>query len=277
MPDVLLATCSDWPDGEPGAAALDAALATRGIGSAWACWDDPAVDWSAARLVAVRSTWDYVGRYDDFLAWASRVARTTRVLNGPDVFAWNVDKAYLTRLDGVPVVPTLLVADREAAVRELGTTVLKPRVGAGGDGVVVVDRPDDPRLAELPDLPLIAQPLVGSIRTEGEVSVFVLDGTPVAQVRKVPAAGEIRAHEHRGARVAVEPLGAEHEALARSASRAAAEAVGRPLDYARVDMLWLDGHWVVSEVEATEPSLYLDRVPANAGRFADLVAARLRG
>ena len=52
-PTVLLVTSGDLPDGEPGAAALDAALAERGIDSAWARWDDPSVDWSAAPLVAV--------------------------------------------------------------------------------------------------------------------------------------------------------------------------------------------------------------------------------
>ncbi len=31
MPHVLLATSSGWPDGEPGAPALDAALAARGV------------------------------------------------------------------------------------------------------------------------------------------------------------------------------------------------------------------------------------------------------
>ena len=229
--------------------------------------------------MAVRSTWDYVGRYADFLRWAREVERTTPVLNGADVFAWNVDKAYLTRLGDVPVVPTTLVdggAGVRAALAELGTAVLKPRVGSGGRGAVVADRPDDPRLAELPrDVPLVAQPFVDSVRTEGEVSVFVVDGEPVAQVRKVPAAGEFRAHEYRGAVVRPEPLGGEHATAARAAYAAAAGLTGRPLDYARVDLLRLDGAWCVGEVEATEPGLYLDVRPANAGPFADLVRARL--
>jgi glutathione synthase/RimK-type ligase-like ATP-grasp enzyme len=273
--DVLLATCSDWPSGEPGAAALDAALAARGLTSRWAAWDDPDVDWAGARLVAVRSTWDYVGRYAEFVDWAREVEKRTRVLNGADVFAWNVDKGYLTGLGEVPVVPTLLVDDVAEAVAALGTTVLKPRVGAGGEGVVIADRPDDPRLADLPGVPLIAQPLVESIRTAGELSVFVIGGRAVSQVRKVPADGEIRAHEHRGAVCRAEPLSGEPAQLALDAVHAAASFTGRPLDYARVDMLRLDGFWRVSEIEATEPGLYLDLLPANAEPFADLVLTAL--
>lgn len=277
MTDVLLATCTDWPSGEPGAAGLDAVLAVRGLASRWAAWDDPDVDWGAARLVAVRSTWDYAERYAEFVDWAREVEKSTRVLNGADVFAWNVDKGYLTDLGDVPAVPTLLVTGVADAIAAFGTTVLKPRVGAGGVGVVIADRPDDPRLAELLGVPLIAQPLVESIRTEGEVSVFVLGGRAVAQVRKVPAAGEIRAHEQYGAVCRPEPLGEEQARLAVAATGAAARFTGRPLDYARIDMLLLDGSWRVGEIEATEPGLYLDLLPANAEPFADVVVAALEG
>ena len=77
MPRILLATNQLLPDGESGGDALLAALAERGIDAAWARWDDPAVYWAAADLVAVRSTWDYYRRADEFLAW------TRSVPNGP--------------------------------------------------------------------------------------------------------------------------------------------------------------------------------------------------
>jgi len=288
MPDVLLATSSDWPDGEPGAAALDAALARRGISSAWARWDDPDVDWAGARLVAVRSTWDYTERPDAFVAWARSVEGATRLLNGADLFAWNLDKAYLAGLDGVAVVPTLPADDVEAlrdAVRRLGTAVVKPRTGASGAGVLVVDDPADPRLGTaFSDHPLleplggpwVVQPLVASVRTAGETSVFVIDGEPVSQVDKTPADGEIRVHEHFGGVSRPVDLDPECVALARSGMKAAAVVHGRPLDYGRVDMMRLDdGTLAVSELEVIEPGLYLDVLPANAEPFADLVARRL--
>jgi hypothetical protein len=38
-----------------------------------------------------------------------------------------------------------------------------------------------------------------------------------------------------------------------------------------------DGTLALSELEVTEPGLYLDVLPQNAAVFADLVAARVRG
>lgn len=282
---VLLATSSDLPQGEPGAPVLDAVLAERGIDVAWARWDDPGVDWAAADLVAVRSTWDYVTRHDDFLAWAASLDQS-RLLNGADVFAWNHDKRYLADLGGLPAVPTLLADDRRSlaeAVAHFGTAVVKPRVGAGGAGLIVVTDPDDPRLArpvrshpDYPEVggPWVVQPLVESIRTHGEVSAYVLDGRLAQRFDKQPGADDVRVNEEFGGRVRAVEMG-EVGDLALRAYDAMGERFGRPMDYLRVDLLQWDGDWVVSELELIEPGLYLDVSPANAVPFADLVHARV--
>ena len=70
MPTVLLAASALLPEGEYGGEHLLSALAERDVTARWVAWDDPAVDWSAADLVAVRSTWDYHRRLPEFLAWA---------------------------------------------------------------------------------------------------------------------------------------------------------------------------------------------------------------
>jgi glutathione synthase/RimK-type ligase-like ATP-grasp enzyme len=285
---VLLVTSSNWASGEPGAEALDAVLAERDIDARWVCWDDPEVDWASADLVAVRSTWDYIVRHEKFVDWARRVDQVGRQLNGADVFAWNVDKGYLTGLGDLPVVPTrnaTTLAELAAGVREFGTAVVKPSIGAAGAGVLVVDDPADPRLGteidDHPELhngtgPWVVQPLVESVRSEGESSVFVLDGRVVSQVDKRPSGGEIRVHEHFGGASRPVPLREESAQLALRGMRAAEEVLGRRLDYGRVDMMRLvDGTLAVSELELTEPGLYLDVLPENARPFADLVAARL--
>ncbi|RYB93404.1 hypothetical protein EUA93_02925 [Nocardioides oleivorans] len=290
---VLLATSAGYPDGEPGAPVLDAALRERGIDFAWARWDDPSVDWAAADLVALRSPWDYFTRQDEFLAWTASLDQS-RLLNGADVFAWNHDKRYLADLGDLPVVPTLLADDRAGladAVRHFGSAeggrgsaVVKPRISAGGAGLLVVTDPDDPRLGtpirSTPDYPevggpWVVQPLVESIRTVGEVSVYVLGGEVTARFDKLPGAGDVRVHEEFGGRVReVEP--GDVGDLALQAADAMAERFGRPLDYLRVDLLQWEGAWVVSELELIEPGLYLEVSPANAAPFADLLASRLR-
>lgn len=289
MTDVLLVTSTAWTDGEPGAVALDAALAARGVTSRWVCWDDADVDWGAARLVAVRATWDYVNRYAEFVAWARRVESVAALLNGADVFAWNVDKAYLTTLRDVPVVPTVAadsVEEISAAVARFGTAVVKPRVGGGGAGVLVVDDPADPRLGvetrEHPLLPQavgpwVVQPLVESVRTEGETSVFVIGGKAVSQVDKKPGGDEIRVHEHFGGSSTPVPVRVDTAALALAAFSVTSALLDRELDYGRADMMRLaDGTLAISELELVEPALYLDVLPVNADPFADVVLAALR-
>ncbi|SEC43110.1 Glutathione synthase/RimK-type ligase, ATP-grasp superfamily [Nocardioides exalbidus] len=282
---VLLATSAGYPDGEPGAPLLDAALRDRGIDFAWVRWDDPSVDWDAADLVALRSPWDYFTRQEEFLAWTASLDQS-RLLNGADVFAWNHDKRYLADLGDLPAVPTLLADDRAGladAVRHFGQAVVKPRISAGGAGLLVVDDPADPRLGtpirSTPDYPevggpWVVQPLVESIRTVGEVSVYVLGGEVTARFDKLPGAGDVRVHEEFGGQVR-EVAPGELADLALRAADAMADRFGRPLDYLRVDLLQWDGAWVVSELELIEPGLYLEVSAINAAPFADLVARRL--
>ncbi len=276
---VLLVTSRDLPTGEPGAAALDAALAARDVDAQWVVWDDPAVDWAAADLVAVRSTWDYTVRSAEFLRWAGSLDQS-RLLNGADVFAWNHDKRYLLDLHQLPTVPTAWLtsaAQLVAAVDDLGTAVVKPAVGAGGEGLAVVAAGLDEAAAAayVETGAVVVQPLVTSIRTHGEVSVFIIDGVPVCQVDKLPVGEEVRVHEEYGGSSSVVHLDPACVEVALAADAEATRRFGRRLDYVRVDLLWWEERWVVSELELIEPGLYLDVVPGNADPFADMVVRRL--
>ena len=265
---------AELPDGEPRGDLLTAAVARRGLDAAWAAWDDPAVDWSAADLVAVRSTWDYHRRSAEFLAWARDVESRTLLLNGADLFEWNSDKGYLVDLD-LPHVPTALLDDPAGlaeATAGWGSCVVKPRVGASGVGVVVVDGPGTSRAGPGP---WVVQPLVESVRTVGETSVFVFGGRAVSQVDKRPGGDEVRVHEEYGGSSAAVPLDAERAALAEGAVAAVGEWFGRAPAYARIDLMRWEDAWVVSELELIEPGLYLDVDPRPAEPFADLLASLL--
>ncbi|MEZ0578246.1 RimK family alpha-L-glutamate ligase [Nocardioides sp. MH1] len=280
MPLVLLVTFALMPSGEPGGEVLVPALAERGIDARWVCWDDRTVDWAAADLVAVRSAWDYHRRLPAFLDWARSVEAGTRLLNGADVFAWNADKSYLVELAAhVPVVPTAVVEDAalvpglSAALQRWGTVVIKPCTGAGGRGVVVVRGIGDGSLFDLAPGPWVVQPLVTSVRTSGETSVYVLGGRAVSQVDKAVAGEEIRVHEQYGGISRPVPLDPSLAEVAERAVAAAAGLCAADLPYARVDLMSWQGKSVVSELELIEPGLYLDVDPTIAEPFADAVAA----
>jgi glutathione synthase/RimK-type ligase-like ATP-grasp enzyme len=280
---VHLVTFPLLPDGEPRGDLLVTALAERDIDARWVSWDDPTVDWAAADAVALRATWDYHRRCSEFFAWVRSVERRTRLLNGADAFAWNADKAYLTEIaDRLPVVPSSLVEDRgladglAEALGRWGTIVVKARTGAGGVGVVLAESTDDLRLAGLTAGPWLVQPLVASVRTVGETSVFVMGGRAVSQVDKLPGGDEIRVHEQFGGSSRPVPLDDTAAALAEKALAEAGTLLGQELDYGRVDLMEYDGQLVIGELELIEPGLYLDVAPENADRFADLVADLLR-
>jgi glutathione synthase/RimK-type ligase-like ATP-grasp enzyme len=278
-PVVLLVTCSGLAEGEPGHPALDAALTARGLDPRWVVWDDESVDWSEAAVIAVRATWDYDSRVGEFLGWASGLGPT--LLNGFRVFQWNVDKRYLLDLHdaGLPVVPTHAadtVADVRRLAEALGIAVVKPRVGAGGRGLELVRDHVGWEPEPGHEGPWIVQPLVESIHHDGEMSVFVIGGHAISQVDKLPSTTDIRVHEQFGGSSRPVPLGRETARLATEAIATVADLLGEEIAYGRVDLMRHQGALVVSEVELTEPGLYLDVLPANAEPFADAVAERIR-
>jgi glutathione synthase/RimK-type ligase-like ATP-grasp enzyme len=268
------------------------------------CWDDPDVDWAGFDIAALRSTWDYADRLEEFLDWAERCAERTRLVNSPAIVRWNTDKHYLVHLAhaGVPVVPTRFVepaADAgwelsrfldggrgactvgdDAAVREF---VVKPSVGAGSRDAARYRRADLDRatrhVARLLNAgrSVMLQPYLGHVDQHGETAVIYIGGHFSHAVRKGPLL--------RLDAGLVEGLFAPEQITAREPDpdeRRAAEAAFRacsldePL-YARVDLVRGDrGRPVVLELELTEPSLFFVHAPEAAGMFADALLAAAR-
>ncbi|MCV7153089.1 ATP-grasp domain-containing protein [Mycolicibacterium pyrenivorans] len=132
-PRIVLAGCPALPEGDGDDAGLVRALRGRGLYARWMSWDDPAT--LAADLVILRATWDYTDRLEEFLAWTWKVPR---LLNPPQVVAWNTDKRYLADLAaaGVPTVPSAFFAPGERVHIPRGEVVVKSAVGAGSVGAL---------------------------------------------------------------------------------------------------------------------------------------------
>jgi glutathione synthase/RimK-type ligase-like ATP-grasp enzyme len=266
-------------------AAMVAALRARGAEAVQPCWDDPEVPWDAFDLVAVRTTWDYAPRREEFLAWADDVARTTTVCNPAHVLRWNTHKGYLIELEerGAPVIPTAWLGQGDRvelaallAARGWTAAVAKPAVGVGGRGMIRVHpgeaehaQPELDRL--LADGDVLVQPYLDTIEKVGELSIVVIDGEVSHAVRKRPREGEYRIHRARGGSYERVDPGADAAALARWM----VEATGQPLLFARIDLIEDEvGALQVVELEATEPDLCLDVAPEAAERLADALLAR---
>jgi O-ureido-D-serine cyclo-ligase len=254
---------------------------------------DAACDWSRFDMLLLRSTWDYTARLAQFLAWAERASRATRLVNSLATIRWNSDKHYLGTLAaaGVPVVPTTVVepdADVAAALARFLAAdscrefVIKPAVGAGSRDAQRHSRHGLGAAVEHAERLLTAgrsilvQPYLARVDTQGEAALIFFGGQFSHSVRKDallrPGAGSttgLFAAETIHARGAL----ADELAVARLAL--AAVPGGVPL-YARVDLIRDDaGAPQLLELELIEPSLFFGHAPGATARFAAIIRRSL--
>jgi glutathione synthase/RimK-type ligase-like ATP-grasp enzyme len=286
MAQVLLATCAALPMGDEDAPLLDAALAAAGIDAAWACWDDPEIDWSSADLVVVRSTWDYIDRRAEFCSWAASVPS---LLNPAAVLEWNTDKRYLADLErvGIPVTPTsFLTRIDELELPDAPRVVIKPSVGAGSKGAALFGIDDLAAITAHVETLLahghcvMVQPYLETVDTQGETDVVVIEGHPIHAVRKGAMlhgldwdpSGLFIAEQISPRQASPAQMG-----LAAGAIEAASAHLGlsEALLYGRVDLIETDAGPVILELELTEPSLFLSHSPTAAESLARAIERRL--
>lgn len=280
MPKIYLATCAALPDLAPDDRPLVPALRALGLEPEVVVWDDPHVDWAAAPLCVIRTVWDYHHKREAFLAWAERVAETSRLLNPLALVRWNTEKSYLRTFEaqGLPVVPTLWVEqgqriDLAEAIAERGwhEFVVKPVISASAYGTIRASRDELPRAqAHLEALAasrgVMIQPYMPAVEGPGERSLVFIDGAYTHTARKVPvlAGGAVDPD-------AVEVIAPDEDELA--LARAIIASLDEPPLYARVDLLRGEaGTPLIMELELVEPSLFLDRAPEATMRFAEAIA-----
>ena len=247
-----LVTWRGLPELAPDDRLLRDALVRRGAEARAVVWDDASVDWRAFDAIVVRSTWDYHKRIDEFRAWLDRMDGLP-LWNPPSVLRWNTHKAYLLDLQarGIEIVPTLLVPAGSSFI-------VKPAVSATA---FRTER-------HAADTDVLIQPFVPEVLTDGELSFMFLGQKFSHAVRKRAASGDFRVqNEFGGSAERFEP----DEDLIAQAARIAA-ALGDEWLYARIDCVVRDGRLILMELEASEPSLFLDA--ESAERFADAIVSR---
>jgi hypothetical protein len=264
-------------------------LAARMLNAEFWPWDDASVDWEAFDRVVIRSTWDYTGRVEEFLAWCARVG-PHRLRNPPDLVAFNADKRYLGRLS-VATVPTRFVAPGDSLPRLEGEVVVKPNISAGardtgrfGPAAHTAACALIARIQASGRVALI-QPYMAAVDEHGETALVFLAGelSHVLRKRAVLDRDEVAPVAEGELGVAIAMLqedlvvageaDAAERALAQRVLGEISERFGTPL-YARVDLLTgPDGEPALLELEAIEPNLYLATSPGASERLVAAVEA----
>lgn len=247
-------------------------------------WDDESVDWASFDAAMIGTAWDYWDRQDAFLAKLDQIAAKTRLFNPPSLVRWNIHKSYLRDMEarGARLIPTLWLDSATpeavaAAFDTLGTDdlVLKRQVGAGAEGQYRLARADP--VPALPH-PMMAQPFLRAILSEGEFSFIFIDGAFSHALVKRAAKGDYRIQSTYGGRdAAITPPPADL-AVARTILAAVDTPDGQPPLYARIDLLRAeDGGLLLMEVEAIEPFLYPLQGPGLGKRVGLALAKRIAG
>ena len=296
MPHIALVTAAVARDSDEDLAPLQDALHALEAEVSIVDWDDASVDWTRFDAAVLRSCWDYTDRIVEFLIWAERVGRLTRLLNPFEVVRWNTDKHYLAELAdaGVAIVPSRFVEPGDDAARALESflanhadaaeIVVKPAIGAGSRDTRRHDRArTDAALAHMRRLldagrSVLLQPYLERVDEAGETALIHFDGQFSHAIRKGPllrpdeeATSELFAPEQIEAREA----DAGERALARQVLAAMPFKV--ELAYARIDLIRsAAGEPVLLELELTEPSLFFAHADGSAIRFARCLLERCR-
>jgi glutathione synthase/RimK-type ligase-like ATP-grasp enzyme len=267
-------------------APLRAGFAHYGVQALPLAWDDPTISWGRFDAVLLRSTWDYVERLPEFLAWCERVGALTRLLNPLPVVRWNTDKHYLRDLANrrIPVVESHFFepgAKRRKPLPDFEEFVVKPAIGAGSRDTQRYQRGErsaaEAHRRRLLDAgrSVLVQPYLHEVDALGETALVFFDGVYSHAIRKGPLLGrgagptdQLFAPEQISPR---EPSAAEYEL----AHRVLDALPAGPLAYARVDLLPSPQGPRLLELELTEPSLFFEHAPGSAERLAASVLTRL--
>lgn len=294
MPHIALVTTAEARATDEDLAPLQIALESAGARVSIADWHDARIKWSTFDLTVLRSCWDYTEHYVEFLIWAERISRQTRLVNPFEIVRWNTDKHYLVELrqNGIDIVPSRFIEPNSDVAAHLAAfldnhpdcseLVVKPAVGAGSrDTQRHARSATDATAAHITRLlkagrSVMLQPYLARVDQAGETALIHFDGQYSHAIRK---GALLRANEgptdqlYAPEQIEAREPGDDERALARRILAAL------PFDqapaYARVDLIRSDdGTPVLLELELAEPSLFFPHAPGSAERFARTLLAR---
>lgn len=256
-------TCANLPEPDHDEVLFFSAAKERNIPVSLLRWDDPADSPNPNDIALVRSTWNYPWQFAQFKEWIKTCGETCRLVNPASVLLTNIDKRYLLDLS-VPIVPTEIFSKQESIRFPNERFILKPTIGAGSYRTRVFEAPCEEAEAFAAsiceDCDVMVQPFIASVATKGEQSFVFIDGEFTHKIIKMP--------RFEGDHESVSD-GLPLEARDLRIAEQAIQAVRDSLVYARVDVMEIEGEWVVSEIELTEPSLFLKQFPPALNRLLD--------
>ena len=278
---VALITGAEMAKPDPESHLLIHELGILGISSELISWRTSR-DWSLFDLVVIRTPWDYFLHLEEFLSWVEDVEKVTRVLNSSRILRWNSHKKYLKELSsfGVPTVPTLWISKNQQCADlidsiEWPIVVVKPAVSIGAIGALKGHSKDNHVKQHLEEEvkkgDVMIQPFLESVADFGELSLIYFNGVYSHSILKKPQQGDYRVQDAYGGTNALY----EPEIEAQKIGDQVLSYLPDFSLYARVDLVKYQNQWLLMELEAIEPELFLPIAPHASVLFAKAIQFHL--
>lgn len=278
---VALITGAEMAKPDPESHLLIHELGLLGITSELISWR-ASLDWSLFDLIVIRTPWDYFLHLEEFLSWVEDVEKVTRVLNSSRILRWNSHKKYLKELSsfGVPTVPTVWVTKNQQCADlidsiEWPIVVVKPAVSIGAIGALKGHSQNNLVKQHLEEEvkkgDVMIQPFLESVADFGELSLVYFNGVYSHSILKKPQQGDYRVQDAYGGTNAV----FEPEIEAQKIGDQVLSYLPDFSLYARVDLVKYQNQWLLMELEAIEPELFLPIAPQASVRFAKAIQFHL--
>jgi glutathione synthase len=155
--------------------------------------------------VFIRQDPPYNMEYLSSLHLLEQVKGSTRFINNPKGIRNAPEKISMLAHKKI-IPPTIITRSKtevESFLKKYGKSVIKPLYGNGGESIFLLNKNDAnynqivERFIDNSNEPFIVQKFLSEIRN-GDKRIIIIDGEPIAALRRIPRNNEIRSNIHVG-------------------------------------------------------------------------------
>jgi glutathione synthase/RimK-type ligase-like ATP-grasp enzyme len=249
-------------------------------------WDDKEFNWENAKILLIRSTWDYFHRFREFKEWINKVKLKSTLINSYEQINWNFDKHYLKDLQQNNINIPASIFIKKGSTKTLqehmknnnwDCIVIKPTISGAGRHTYKVDNSNVSDINKnflklIQEEDYIVQEFQKNIISKGEVAVVLINGEYTHAILKLAKKGDFRVQDDFGGTVHdYEP----NKDMINFAQESIKNLNPTPV-YARVDIIWDNNDkMAVSELELIEPELWFRNNPSAAVKIAKVLKEKV--
>ena len=253
-------------------------LKEKGLNIEKVIWNDPNANWKSYDLAILKSPWDYFDLINDFYQWLNQLENLkVRLLNPIETVKWNSNKLYLQEIEaaGLKITPSTFIRKQESVNLNdffgkygVDKLIVKPSVSGGAKNTFKVTADNVAEVNQklnnlLQEEDFIVQPFLPEILENGEWSFIFFNGAYSHSLVKQAKPGDFRVQPAHGGSVHPQNPGEEQIATAQQY----VDSFAKNCLYARVDGTFVNGEFLLMELELIEPFLFLNTDPQNYERY----------